>query len=161
MTTKRPRPAARHNPGHLAADRLPDLASIVCDLRPGWDRGLVLSILTGHRSSVTGATLVRAAVDAADDPDVVDPRAIAWSLRRAEHAPLPVCAVCNKTADQCARRVGIDDDHDFIDKANLSPVERPGWQHTCQPPGHSPGVSAIVRLPDSFTACRVCGVVRS
>lgn len=152
MTTTRRKPA-RHNPGPLGEDRLPDLAAIVADLRPGWDASLIFSILTAHRSSVSGSTLIRAVVDAADDPDVVDPRAIAWGLRRAEHAPLPVCAVCSRPADQCARRTGVDDDHEFIDKASLSPVARPGWQHTCE--------GRPVRLPDSLTSCRVCGLVRS
>lgn len=160
MTTSRRKPA-RRNPGPLSADHLPALAAIVADLRPGWDASLVLSILTGHRSSVTGATLVRAAVDAADDPDVVDPRAIAWDLRRAanDSAPIPRCAVCGKTADQCARRVGKDDDHEFTDKSTLSPIAFPGWTHSCSPEGSR--ARGAVRLPDSFTACRVCGFVRS
>lgn len=140
---------------------MPDLASIVCDLRPGWDRGLVLSILTGHRSSVTGVALVRAAVDAADDPDIVDPRAIAWGLRRTAHGSVPTCAVCGKPADVCARRPGLDDDHEFVDRSELSPAmpsgPTNGWEHHCT------GLTAPgpVRLPWPTTTCRVCGVVRS
>lgn len=161
MTTRRARPA-RHNPGPLTADLLPNLAALIADLRPGWDQGLLLSILTGHRSSVSGSTLLRAALDAADDPDVVDPRAIGWSLRRAAVGSVPVCAVCNRPADQCARRAGIDDDHEFVDKASLSPItpgrraaDEPGWPHLCEP------LNREVRLPVVSTSCRVCGLVRS
>jgi hypothetical protein len=158
MTTRRRK--HDHSPGPLAESLLPGLAAIVNDLRPSWEAGLVLSIIQGHRSSVTAAVLVRACVDAADDPDVVDPRAIAWDLRRAQWnaTTIPRCAVCGKPADQCARRPGLDDDHEFTDKAELSPV-RPGWTHTCSPEGSR--ASGVVRLPDSMTSCRVCGWVRS
>lgn len=162
MTTRRRRPPARHNPGPLTADRVPDLAAVIADVRPGWDALLVGSILSAHRAAVPAAVLVRAALDAADDPDVVDPRAIGWSLRRASAGPVPVCAVCSLPADQCARRPGLDDDHEFIDKATLSPIEpgrraahEPGWAHSCESIGRE------VRLPVSTTRCRVCGLVRS
>jgi hypothetical protein len=161
MTTRRRTPA-RHNPGILTADRLPDLAAVVADLRPGWDAGLLLSILSAHRSAVPGAVLVRAALDAADDPDVVDPRAIGWALRRAQSSSVPVCAVCNLPADRCARRVGVDDDHEFTDKASLSPIapgpraaHEAGWAHWCEQ------IAREVRLPVASTSCRVCGAVRS
>lgn len=102
-------------PGPLNADHLPGLAGIVVDLRPSWDAADVLAILTAHRTQVDGATLVRVAVDCATDPDLYDPRAIGWSLRRSTHAPLPRCDTCGKPADECARRPGRDDDHAFVE----------------------------------------------
>lgn len=110
------RPAkSTHSPGPLTAALVDPLASIICDLRPAWDQYLVRTILDAHRLSTSGAALVRAAVDAADDPDVYDPRAIAWTLRRGEHRPVPRCATCGQAADRCARRPGADDDHEFVE----------------------------------------------
>ena len=121
MTAKRrPRRVAHANPGPLTDSGCSALAHVICDVRPAWEHSLVLSIIRAHRHSVPAATLALAAITAADDPDIVDPRAIGWSLRRAAHQPLPTCDTCGRRADECARRVGVDDEHPFVDKSGLT-----------------------------------------
>lgn len=103
----------RTEPGPLREPLIAGLAAIVVDVRPSWDESTVHAILAAHRTQVDAPTLVRVAVEVADDPDVYDPRAIGWSLRRSSNAPLPRCDVCQQPADRCARRPGADDDHVF------------------------------------------------
>lgn len=109
------RPRKHVAPGPLREELVPALASIVVDVCPAWDEGTVRAILAAHRTQVDSAELTRTAIDLADDPDVYDPRAIGWSLRRASHGPLPRCRECGKPADLCARRPGRDDDHEFVE----------------------------------------------
>lgn len=101
--------------GPLSSALLPGLVAILVDVRPSWEPSLVAAVLSAHREQVDAPALVRAAIDAADDPDVYDPRAIGWSLRRSTSTPIPRCATCSLPADQCARRPGRDDDHPFVE----------------------------------------------
>lgn len=97
--------------GPLSAALVPALVDLALDVRPSWDRHVVRAVIDAHRTQAPGPALIRAVVDAADDPDVFDPRAIAWALRRASSSALPRCRTCGQTADRCARRPGVDDDH--------------------------------------------------
>lgn len=98
----------------LSEPLIPALVSIVLDLRPGWDPYVVRAVLADRRAHSDAAQLVRAAVEAASDATVHDPRAIAWALRRDTSTPLPRCENCGQTADRCARRPGVGDDHEFV-----------------------------------------------
>lgn len=115
---------------HNASDQeLDAIAFLVSQARPEWQAGLVLSVLTAHRSQVDAADLAVAALRAARNPDYRTPKTIGW---RGEHwrglttvipdmKPRERCGVCGKTEDRCeTQRVGLDDDHAF------EPVQRVG-----------------------------------
>lgn len=113
------KPTSRKPPtldtGPLSESLIPSLVSIVLDLRPSWDQYLVRAVLADRRAHVDASTLVRAAIDAASDATVFDPRSITWNLQRSTGAALPRCEECGQTADRCARRPGVGDDHVFVE----------------------------------------------
>ena len=103
-------------------DTLHAIARLVHEERPDWDAQQVLVILLSHQRTVTGTDLAIAALRAASNHDLRDPRTIGW---RGPHwdgltsAPPevqagPRCSVCQKIERRCVmERPGKDDDHAF------------------------------------------------
>lgn len=104
-------------------DTLDHIAALVEQVRPEWEPSLVKIVLRHHCSLVDGNDLAIAALRAAANLDLPNPKAIGW---RGKHwdgldtVPLEVkspdrCDTCGKPEPRCwSERPGRDDDHVFV-----------------------------------------------
>lgn len=108
-----------------AADQLADL---VVNVRPGWDRWVVASIARDLARRLPLGDLAVAYLRAANNPDLPHAKSVLWKGNHWDHVkpadrptevvPLKRCGVCGKREDACRTQRPGPDEHTF------EPVDR-------------------------------------
>lgn len=107
---------------HPASDAMVNhIAALVHDARPDWELTLLRIILSAHRSQCAGADLAIAALRAAQNPNLLTPKAIGWrgahweglATRPVEAESSARCGECGKPESRCYTERPGPDDHVF------------------------------------------------